>query len=564
MSKQSCYLINNKRIDYYIYKYEPKKIIDNIRKFDIDEATKEEYISNIAEIADLTSRDNCCNCISFTLYIRYDQLIFDRWNNHDEYRNDIVEYLYTMYAYLLSIKISVTNITRCLPNFISRIYLDISIFKILFEINKIIDEYNFENNRIETLLNKNKEIVEFLFNNISTEVYTITDPESDIEKTRSYRFLTLIESDVNIKVLREADGIVSYMDCMNIQKFLNANTLMLVYDLNQRQNFINSFELQKIKNLQSNFVPFEDHGFNDSPHVITSERYSKWLMKEQAKISLTGYLNTHIIGFDLYAGCFSLSLQIKPEKYYEYNDKVGKSTDTRTFDERLLINLFLKLISVKCNESNTNGDALKIKTPEDLKHILFFLHNFSYIDTNLDINQITSIYGDKKATALLREQKKNVENIFILIIECCKEFINDKNIRQIKNYYNNLKLFLEENKITYWLVSNKRSIFFLLLSDILFQNNIIKKEIIDSNILLPMIIIMEDLTLYESGTKSLDLINEFLIDYEKLVIYLYISNPLEIISDEIYSGGNYYEKYMKYKHKYIQLKAENKIYKKSL
>ena len=59
-------------------------------------------------------------------------------------------------------------------------------------------------------------------------------------------------------------------------------------------------------------------------------------------------------------------------------------------------------------------------------------------------------------------------------------------------------------------------------------------------------------------TDSLHLLNEFLIDYEKLIIYLYITNPLEIISDELYSGGNYYEKYMKYKQKYIQLKAKNR------
>jgi hypothetical protein len=276
-------------------------------------------------------------------------------------------------------------------------------------------------------------------------------------------------------------------------------------------------------------------------------------MMEQAKISVTGYLNTHIIGFDLYAGCFSLSLQIKPEKYYEYNNKLNKSKDTRTFDERLLIHLFLKLISIKCNESNKEGDSLTIKTPEDLKYILFFLHNFSYIEYYLDIHEITY------KSELIKLEDNEVENIFILILENCKRFINEKNIGQIRNYYNNLKLFLEENKLSYWLDNyKKRSIFFLLLIDILFQNNeqILKKRIIDSNILLTMINVY-----FRAGnefTDSLHLLNEFLIDYEKLIIYLYITNPLEIISDELYSGGNYYEKYMKYKQKYIQLKAKNR------
>jgi len=560
-TKQSCYLINNKRIDYYIYKYEPSKIIDNIRKFDIDEATKEEYISTITEIADLTPRDNCCNCISFTFYFLYYQSLFDAWINNDDYSPDIVRYLYTVYAYLLSIKISVTNITRCLPNFISRVYLDISVFKILYEVTKIIDNYNFQNNRIETLLNKNIEIIEFLFNNKSTEIYTIIDNESKIAKTRSYRFLTMIEKDVNIKVFREADGIVSYMDCINIQKFVNANTLMLVYDLNERENFISSLQLKKIRSLQNNFIPYVDRELKDSPHVIESERYSKWLMEEQSKLKNleAEYFKTHIIGFDLYAGCLAISLQIKSEKYYECNNEIKKYANDLTFDERLLINLFLKLISVKCNESNKHYDVLKIKAPEDLNYVLFFLNSFSYIDTDLDINEKTQISGDKAATRLLKIENDKVENIFILIIENCRRFINEKNIRQIKNYYNNLKLFLEKNKLSYWVNHDIRALIFLLFIDILFQNDeqILKKEIIDSNILLPMIYIVHDGDFYYPNNKSINLINEFLIEYEKLVIYLYITNPLEIISDEIYNGGNYYEKYMKYKHKYIQLKAEN-------
>jgi hypothetical protein len=560
-TNQSCYLINNKRIDYYIYKYEPSKIIDNINKFDIDDATKEEYISNISEIADLTPRDNCCNCISFTFYTMYYQSLFDAWINYDDYSPDIVTYLYTVYAYLLSIKISVTNITRCLPNFISRVYLDISVFKILYEVTKIVDIYNFRNNRIETLLNKNIEIIEFLFNNASTEVYTIIDNESEISKTRSYRFLTMIEKDVNIKVFREADGIVSYMDCINIQKFVNANTIMLVYDLNEKDNFINLLQLKKIKNLQNDFIPYKEDGFMHSPHVIRSVRYSLWLKEEQSKLENLEkeYFKTHIIGFDLYAGCLAISLQIKSEKYYECTNEIKKYVNNYSFDERLLINLFLKLISVKCNESNTNNDALKIKTQEDLNYVLFFLNNFSYIDTDLYINEKTDISGNKAATRLLKIENDKIENIFILILENCRRFINEKNIRQIKNYYNNLKLFLEENKLSYWLDDDIRAIIFLLFIDILFQNNeqILKKEIIDSNILLPMIYIIHDGFIYYKNNKSINLINEFLIEYEKLVIYLYITNPLEIISDEIYSGGDYYEKYMKYKHKYIQLKAEN-------
>ena len=46
------------------------------------------------------------------------------------------------------------------------------------------------------------------------------------------RFLTLFDAKVNIKIIREADGFVSYLDCMNIKNFCLSNTILFIYKLN--------------------------------------------------------------------------------------------------------------------------------------------------------------------------------------------------------------------------------------------------------------------------------------------------------------------------------------------
>jgi len=308
-SGKKSYLINSKKTDYYIYEYNPEKIIANIKNFDISEDIKEDYISKLSEIADLTPKQNCCNCISFILYINYDQKIIDNWN-YEIPDEDIYYSLYKLNKFLYSLQLSIINIDKCLPNFISRIYLDISVFKLLFETKKIIDKYVFKTNKMETVFNKCINILEFLFLNKSTEIYTIiSDGVNNIHNTRSYRFLTMIEPDVNIKVFRDADGYVSYLDCMNISKFSNNNTLMLVYNLTEVDNFISKKNLDILDKLKNEFTTT----------YISTERYSKWLRHEQKK---NEYCKNNSPLFDLLAGLFSLSVQIKSEKYLFFLDEL--------------------------------------------------------------------------------------------------------------------------------------------------------------------------------------------------------------------------------------------------
>lgn len=176
----------------------------------------------------------------------------------------------------------------------------------------------------------------------------------------------MIEPDVNIKIFREADGYVTYMDCMNIQNFVNANTLMLVYNLNMdTYNFIDFDSLDKIKKIKNDFKPIELH----------SLRYSKWLKDEEEM--LDKFVFTNITGFDLLAGLFSLSIQIKKEKYISISNILREDLegDTfATFDERLLYRLFINIISIPKVSSKGffKSKIFFINTQEDLNMIEFF------------------------------------------------------------------------------------------------------------------------------------------------------------------------------------------------
>jgi hypothetical protein len=522
-SGKKSYLINSKKTDYYIYEYNPEKIIMNIKNFDISDDIKEDYISKLSEIADLTPKQNCCNCISFILYINYDQKIIDNWDNEipDE---DIYSSLYKLYNFLYSLQLSIINIDKCLPNFISRIYLDISVFKLLFETKKIIDKYVLKTNKMETIFNKCINILELLFLNKSTEIYTIiSDGVNNIHNTRSYRFLTMIEPDVNIKVFRDADGYVSYLDCMNISKFSNNNTLMLVYNLTEVDNFISKGNLDILDELKNKFTTT----------YISTDRYSKWLKHEQ---EINEYCKNNNPLFDLLAGLFSLSVQIKSEKYLFFLDELIEHKDV-TLDERLLFRLFIKLISIKDPE-NESRDFF-IDTPDKLNNIFFILHNFTYPNLELIIENIRNPkppYSYYRTVNIIQ-----TVNNFLVSLKT-QSLLSEDYLKQIKSYYSS---FFEKIKVTKY--SSESWLITMVLIDLIFQENIIN----NTNKIFSLKVDKN----YSNSTQyyySVHLQNEFMFDYEDLVNYVYIDRPLNIMSDKVlamYRGG-YYHKYLKYNTKY--------------
>jgi hypothetical protein len=228
--------------------------------------------------------------------------------------------------------------------------------------------------------------------------------------------------------------------------------------------------------------------------------------------------------------------------------------DQFSFDERLLFRLFIKLISIK-RKSRMDKllSYMDIDTPVDLNNILFLLHNFSYINSELIVN-----INEKEKPE--RFYLNNIQNKSNLIIDTLKDIINIKNINQLKEYYSNLDIYLKSKNIIYDEIKYERWIghfnfyskmYILILIDILFQNNII-----NSNNILPRISIYVNGKLSEetdNPVTSTDLLNKYTYEFEKLINYVYIERPLTIMSPmvaDMYRGG-YYNKYIKYQQKLL-------------
>jgi len=561
---ERCYLINNKRDEYYRYKYEPQKVIDHIRDYDIDESIKNEYIANIEEISDLEPKENCCNCITFILYSVYFQEDYNEFNKEDQTFEEtddfnpaeIVTVLSNMYTYLYSLSISIRNIDRNLPEFISRIYLDISVFKVLYETHNIIKKFKFNKNTIQEYYNKNIEIIELFFNTKSVEVYTVSCKSyfENIHSIRTLRSSVLIDPTVNIKIFREADGYVSNLDCINIRRFMNANTLMFLYHLDAENQYVNSsfepidkskvfMEYDNLKILNSLKTDFK-------PTIINNQRYSPWLKYENDmnEYVISGY--SPII--DLYAGLMGYSLQVKSNNYYSVfklliesgkllRSPRGIQLFTKTIDERLLFRLFIKLISVNTIIDERNKKNIEINTPERLNKIFFLLHNFSYpkIPIKFEIKEMN------KKEVLISEINRIIDDLELNSI-IKKEYKN-----QIKKYYSYLFESIDEINIFYM----KRII---ILLDIIFQKDIINNnnEILDIQCVLYLYPADIAPKILAEFNCSHYLLNYRIIESQNIADFIYINQPFEPMTKEIqdiYQGG-YYNKQQKYYNKLHYLK----------
>ena len=181
----------------------------------------------IAEMFNLTPKENCCNCIAIVLYSTGD--------------------INRLYDYLYSMKKSLDNVSNKLEDFIVRFYLDKSIFSVIYETYKQ-NEIYFRGNNLVILIPEDKRLLltklvkifnmlKYIYNHPCAEIFlyfckNIID-NNLLEKIRIFRFLPMIEDDVNIFVCREADGFVSYVDCHNIKLFSRntENKIAMFYNL---------------------------------------------------------------------------------------------------------------------------------------------------------------------------------------------------------------------------------------------------------------------------------------------------------------------------------------------
>jgi hypothetical protein len=209
---ETCRLLS-KRADpmYYTHTYDPTAMLAKVRG---ELGLSEEVLGRFDGIR----RERCCNIISITLYVT------ERYCT-----------LKILQKYLYSIHRSVKNVLKKLPGWIVRVYFDTSVEECVTKAE--FGEFNDIFNAIKSSPN--------------VEVYTYDcpsfkkgasgeDSQIPIARTRTLRFLPLSDPEVNLCVVREADGVVSNLDCHNIKMYAsNPNILfylpkVLDYDIDSK------------------------------------------------------------------------------------------------------------------------------------------------------------------------------------------------------------------------------------------------------------------------------------------------------------------------------------------
>jgi len=282
-----------------------------------------------------------CHCVSIVLYIR----------NYD---------VATLLNYLTSIKQSAVNMETNLSDWLLRLYIHHSVFKLLADNVVLSTLYltqqeedswyeNYESCRV---------LLDSLLNNSNTEVYRIDcDPgnssdwykqtnqqtnqqTSQLDLLRIFRFLPLLDTVEDNKygvatcAIREADGIVSNLDCHNLKVFQHSNKLFYLIPL-----------------------------FYESAHTVDHyfkryASYKPWLYNYKRYID-HDYFATHLNLYDMLAGCTAVRGKIRSKYFYEsVTDLISLRTQAAldndelsvrlfSFDEELLLYMFKRLISVE-------------------------------------------------------------------------------------------------------------------------------------------------------------------------------------------------------------------------
>ena len=347
-NSEMCTLRNRKKHNLYVHTYNPTNMINDIRtKLNIPDVVLDRFDDEI--------RHQCCNVISISLYFK---------DCNDS----------TMEKYLYSILRSVQNVEKNLKDYVVRVYFDTSVYN-------CIDEKDHDSEIRKTF--------EQIMNHSIVEVYTylcssFKDKSTPIERSRTLRFLPMYDSDVNICIIREADGIVSNLDCHNIKMFCNSDKL---------------FYLPACISEYNNLML---EGYD-----MLFQSYSAWLIIYKI-IFEQSFFSVHQNLYDLLAGTFSVKIKLKKTYYQKKVMELEKK-----------INTFLL-------ES-------KSERKEKIKNVTFWYPGNDY----KKIANIHEFIDDKDDSYF--ETILNIGFDEILLLDIFKELISIKIIREPSSFVDYLK-----------------------------------------------------------------------------------------------------------------------------
>lgn len=368
----------------------------------------------------------CCNVVSLSLYFK--ELIQPQ---------DVEKYIF-------SIERTVKNVESYLKDFIVRLYLD----KTVYEYMESLSSNDPQN--IQILISFN-----YILNSDVAEVYSFyCEKDPVFEKRRIMRFLPMVDLEVNVCIVREADGIVSKMDCHNISLFSKDETKLFYFPdyvggLNQIiKGYDNKDVGQKYYAYQHwlrLYKGFIKQGFYDTHHNITDILAGG----VGTKITINNsYFVKKII--DLSEKIESVNSNINREKIINFfkdkhlkikftEDSIKRTMDVG-FDEMLLLCLYEKIISLEHNEYKTEDP---ISTPQ------FITTNIEFIKSKY-ISKLELLFIPNIKLAQYKDETLYYDNKSLT-----KENIN-KILIKLKNVHDNNKKYglgIEDNLENYFKIA---------------------------------------------------------------------------------------------------------------
>jgi hypothetical protein len=411
-SQQSneCILVNSKKHKYYKFNYIPSRLVEHI--------TNQQYLNYVKQVFDLTDDPATarCNCISLTLYSLYRKEDLSNVNV-------IINYLDKLCNYLVSINRTIKNVARNLHDWLVRLYLDKSVYDLIFDTEQLLDDSASSSETIKLQYRYSRAINYYnaIMLKDNVEIYTYlcssifdTKDRNEMGKTRTFRYLPLLDNTVNTVIIREADGIVTNLDCRNISIFSTSNKILYL-------------------------LPFL-HSTNHTNEGIAllQHSYSQWLTYYK-KVIEPEYFSRKNNLYDIMAGMFGCNLKIKLDVYYHTIEKINNYLDTTTFllrsgknllldgfDEIVLLDILKNILSanIVSKRPENFGTATVYRLAYDTVLYDEILNNIIAEHNIVVVNSIEEIYNEN---VVVLQQPVQLENLV-------DNYYRDLNVRDEQLY----------------------------------------------------------------------------------------------------------------------------------
>jgi hypothetical protein len=519
-----CTLRNTRKLKYYTHTYDPNKYLRNLKQVQTELHFPDEFFSRF----DTNIKHNCCNAISIVLYVA-DMGEHCGQDKFGKYINAIIR--------------TIKNVHKNLPDWIVRLYLDQSVYS-CFDI--IHDNVNNNASLPEESKNQIRPYLT-IFNEIisspNVELYTYSCyPPGNISRTRTLRFLTMIDPMVNLSIIREADGFVSYLDCHNIKVFAESDILFY------------------LAQFQENYIRITKEG------TCKNGSYSEWLNAYKYLVDYD-FFSTHQNIYDLLAGVFSCKLKFTHE-YYSHTvnslttqlNELISLTEEQYFKDRQIVKGQEEIIRAQKAFFNTREEYFTIGFDEILL-LKMFKEIISIPIANLEQDKVYPYKiknpADIERVNRIRDELFLSDNIYTLQVD-----INTTYSREFRTYFLS-KIYIIEllNMIATKLIKQGILSEDILSKGVLSETNL---EAIpdENNQLYSFYIIVDGILLKHIRADC----NQMFNIYYHAQMQVYATELLNLAYyngvkyDKYYDNHiGYKQKYLKYKAKYFKLKNSNKL-----